>query len=123
MGIHYGFIREKPDVDHHCPINPSVDMNLCETQSSIQLQSNPDISVTWTLRESRPDNPPADVKVTPGGYVTGLQKGTYVFRATASDGCYEELMITSGINGSEKQCGTPFIDGMDPTTEMSGMSF
>lgn len=116
MGIHYGFIREKPDIDHHCPINPSVDMNLCETQSSIQLQSNPDISVTWTLRESRPDNLPADVKVTPGGYVTGLQKGTYVFRATAADGCYEELMITSGINGSEKQCGIPFIDDMDPTT-------
>lgn len=114
MGIHYGFIREKPDVDHHCPINPSVDMNLCETQSSLQLQSNPDISVTWTLVEAHPDTPPAAVKVTPGGYVTGLQKGTYVFRATASDGCYEEVMITSGVEGTERQCGVPFYN--DPLT-------
>lgn len=49
MGIHYGFVRMAPDVSHRCPINPTISSNVCPSQTSFNLRSNPKVSVTWKL--------------------------------------------------------------------------
>ena len=125
IGVHYGFVREKPDVAHHCPINPTLNTNVCDEQNTFQLEANPELSVTWSL-ESAPKD--AEVEVTPGGYVTHLnsQLGTYEFRATAADGCYEIVSLVVGSElGSEAgatACGTPLVNGnglADGTYELS----
>ena len=111
MGVYYGFVREAPDVNHHCDIRPTFDTNLCEEQTSIQLESNPALSVTWSV-ESAPEG--SAVMVTDGGYVTNMDiVGDYVFRATASDGCYELVTINKGDNiGSEAGniCGEALVN-------------
>lgn len=109
MGVYYGFVREKPDVAHHCDINPTVDTNICKEQSSFQLESNPELSVTWTLKEC-PEG--SKVAVTPGGYVTNMDlEGKYIFRATAEDGCWEEVTLThGGFEGGGSICGEPLVN-------------
>lgn len=113
IGIHYGFVREKPDVAHHCPINPTLNTNVCDEQNTFQLEANPELSVTWSLK-SAPEG--ATVQVTPGGYVTNLNhvRGAYVFTATAADGCSEDVVINVGDElGTEAgatACGTPLVN-------------
>lgn len=114
IGVDHVFVREKPDVDHHCPINPTLNTNVCDEQNTFQLEANPELSVTWSLK-SAPSG--ATVKVTPGGYVTNLNhvRGAYVFTATAADGCSEDVVINVGDElGSEAgatACGTPLVNG------------
>ena len=114
IGVDHVFVREKPDVAHHCPINPTLNTNVCDEQNTFQLEANPELSVTWTI-ESAPEG--AEVQVTPGGYVTHLNSrpGRYDFRATAADGCYEIVSIVVGDElGSEAgatACGTPLVNG------------
>lgn len=101
VGIYYGFVRMKPDTSHKCPINPTLDTDLCETQSTFQLRSNPDVSVTWSLVSAPPGSA---VSVTQDGYVTHIDKqGDYIFRATAADGCYEDVVLSSGGFGTGVQ--------------------
>lgn len=111
MLVYYGFVKEKPDVDHHCDIRPTPDTNVCDTQTSFQLHSNPSLSVKWTL-ELQPKD--ASAKVTPSGYVTGMNKsGEYTFRATAADGCYDfvTLSVGTGFNSDNTEhCGTDFVN-------------
>ena len=108
MGVYYGFVREKPDVEHHCDINPTINTNVCEEQTSFQLESNPELSVTWTLGQ-HPDG--SKVSVTPGGYVTNMDiAGDYEFIATAADGCTESVILTLGGFGEIEPCGTPLIN-------------
>ena len=98
IGINYGYVRLKPDTNHRCPINPTMPTDLCESQSTFQLRANPDVSVTWSL-VSAPMG--STVSVAPSGYVTHIdQTGAYTFRATAVDGCYEEITINSGGFGT-----------------------
>ena len=114
IGVDHVFVREKPDVDHHCPINPTLNTNVCDAQNTFQLEANPELSVTWSLK-SAPEG--ATVQVTPGGYVTNLNevRGVYVFTATAADGCSEDVVINVGDElGSEAgatACGTPLVNG------------
>ena len=114
IGVDHVFVREKPDVAHHCPINPTLNTNVCDEQNTFQLEANPELSVTWMI-ESAPEG--AEVQVTPGGYVTHLNSrpGRYDFRATAADGCYEIVSIVVGDElGSEAgatACGTPLVNG------------
>ena len=99
MGVYYGFVREKADVNHRCPINPTVSTNVCDEQSSYQLAANPDLSVEWTLVD-QPEG--ANANVTSSGKVTNMNKqGAYVFRATclscpAEEKCYEEITLNVG---------------------------
>ena len=98
VGIYYGFVRMKPDGSHRCEINPTMDTDLCDTQSTFQLRANEDVSVTWSLISAPAGSA---VSVTPAGYVTHIdQPGDYTFRATAVDGCYEDVTITSGGFGT-----------------------
>lgn len=111
MMVYYGFVKKKPDVDHHCDIRPTPDTNVCDTQTSFQLHSNPALSVSWSL-ESEPEG--ASAKVTPSGYVTGMNvPGEYSFRATAADGCYDfvTLSVGTGFNSDKAEhCGTDFVN-------------
>lgn len=111
MLVYYGFVKEKPDVDHHCDIRPTPNTNVCDTQTSFQLHSNPALSVKWTL-ELQPDG--ASAQVTPSGYVTGMNEpGEYTFRATTADGCYDfvTLSVGTGFNSDKTEhCGTDFVN-------------
>lgn len=99
LGVYYGFVREKADVNHRCPINPTVSTNVCDEQSSYQLAANPNLSVEWTL-ESKPSE--ANVQVTSSGRVTNMDvPGEYVFRATClscpnTPQCYEDITLNVG---------------------------
>ena len=116
MGIHYGFVRMAPDVSHRCAINPTINSNICDTQTSFTLRSNPDVSVTWSLErasdlEGNDIKDITSVKVTADGEVTNLQLGRFTFRATAKDGCYDETTITVGdFNSGNTPCGTPITN-------------
>ena len=120
MGVCYGFVRQKPDVAHHCPINPTVSTNVCEEQTSYQLEANPDLSVSWSL-VSQPDE--AGATVTTSGRVTGMNApGEYVFRATCMSCpttplCYEEitLNVADGLGelDPEQVGGKPLVNVED----------
>ena len=112
MGIYYGFVREQPEIPHHCDINPTVSTNVCSMQNSFQLEANPELSVTWSLVSAPADT--SKVEVTPGGYVTNMDvDGFYVFRATAADGCTETVFLNKGdglgIDG-QVECGIPVVN-------------
>ena len=92
--VNYAFVRMAPDAaSHHCPINITSSRDVPGSVNQFQLQHNKNIDVTWTVL-SRPDGA-ADVEVVPtSGLVSNLSlPGQYVFRATASDGCYEETTL------------------------------
>lgn len=116
IDIHYGFVRMAPDVSHRCPINPTISSNICGSQTSFTLRSNPKVSVTWKLTgawdlENNDILATTPVKVTADGHVTGMLPGKYTFRATAQDGCYDETTITVGEFGKgETLCGKPLIN-------------
>ena len=123
FGVYYGFVRPKPTVEkHHCPINASYGVDLCNQQTTYQLLSNEEITVTWTL-VSKPDGSAATV--TEEGYVQNMDMpGDYTFRATALDGCYEEVTLHHGINADEHQCevAAKASDGYELSTSIYGSS-
>ena len=118
MKVYYGFVKESPDVAHHCDIRPTPDTNVCDAQTSFQLHANSALSVRWTL-ETQPEG--AQAKVTPSGYVTGMNEpGEYSFRAIAADGCYDFVTLSVGTGFSESReehCGTDFVNGLDQAAE------
>lgn len=126
MGIHYGFVRMAPDVSHRCPINPTISSNVCESQTSFNLRSNPKVSVSWKLTgawdfEGNDILATTPVKVTADGHVTNMTLGKYTFRATAKDGCSDETTITVGGFGmGETLCGKPLAN--DPGKEVYALS-
>ena len=92
--VYYAFVRMAPDAaSHHCPINATSSRNVSGSVNQFQLQHNKDVDVTWTV-QSYPEGA-ADVEVVPtSGLVSNLSlPGKYVFRATATDGCYEETTL------------------------------
>ena len=111
MGIYYGFVREQPEIPHHCDINPTVSTNVCDAQNSFQLESNPDLSVTWSLVDA-PEG--SKVSVTSGGYVTNMDStGFYLFEARAADGCTEKVYLNKGdgLGTDESElCGIPVVN-------------
>ena len=125
MGIHYGFVRISPDVSHRCAIKPTISSNICDSQTSFTLRSNPSVSVTWALSgawdlDGNDIMATTPVRVTPDGHVTHMQMGRYTFRATAKDGCYDETTITVGDMGkSGNMCGSPVTNKDGDIYELS----
>lgn len=121
MGIHYGFVKLPPDVSHRCPINPTISSNVCQSQTSFTLRSNPKVSVTWKLTgawdlEGKNILATTPVKVTADGHVTGMLPGKYTFTATAKDGCSDSTTITVGGFGmGETLCGKPLANDSGKT--------
>lgn len=107
----YAFIDLEPQKgQHHCDINPSADLDICDCDNHYQLYSA--IDVTWSVKES-----PADA----GGFtlnretgeVAGLTTaGRYVFTATAADGCTEDVVINYGIPAGKLE-ETPLTNSND----------
>lgn len=92
--VNYAFVRMAPDAaSHHCQINATSSRDVSGSVNQFQLQHNKNVDVTWTV-QSYPDGA-ADVEVVPtSGLVSNLSlPGKYVFRATATDGCYEETTL------------------------------
>lgn len=92
--VYYAFVRMAPDAaSHHCPINATSSRDVSGSVNQFQLQHNKNVDVTWTV-QSHPEGA-ADVEVVPtSGLVSNLSlPGKYVFRATATDGCYEETTL------------------------------
>lgn len=123
LGVCYGFVREKPNVEHKCAINPTVSTNVCDEQTSYQLEANHDLSVSWSL-VSQPDG--ANVSVTPSGQVTNMAKpGEYVFRATSQScpndpKCYEDITLNvgEGLGSIDPEAGgAPLINKEDATAK------
>lgn len=120
LGVCYGFVREKPNVEHNCAINPTISTNVCEEQTSYQLEANHDLSVSWSLVQ--PEG--ANVSVTPSGQVTNMtEPGEYVFRATSlscpnDPKCYEEITLNvgEGLGSINTEAGgTPLVNKKDET--------
>ena len=80
INVHYGFVNEPADAHHRCPINPSVNSEICDVQGTYQLLSNPSLAVQWELVGAvdpsgndwgnHPDWTENSVTVTPSGKVT-----------------------------------------------------
>lgn len=116
LGVCYGFVREKPNVEHNCAINPTISTNVCEEQTSYQLEANHDLSVSWSLVH-QPEG--ANVSVTPSGQVTNMtEPGEYVFRATSlscpnDPKCYEDITLNvgEGLGSINTEAGgTPLVN-------------
>lgn len=92
----YAFIDLEPQKgQHHCDINPSADLDICDCDNHYQLYSA--IDVTWTVKES-PAGAGDFTLNRETGEVAGLTTaGRYVFTATAADGCTEDVVINYGI--------------------------
>ena len=91
--VNYAFVRMAPDAaSHHCPINATSSRDVSGSVNQFQLQHNKDVDVTWSVK-SCPDGA-ADVSVDATGLVSNLSlPGKYVFVATATDGCTEEVTL------------------------------
>lgn len=125
----YAFINLEPEKgNHHCSINPSADLDICDCDNHYQLLHNPAIkNVTWTVKERPADA--GDFTLDPEtGEVAGLTTaGRYVFTATAADGCTEDVVINYGIPAGKLE-ETPLINTKDEnnyevmTGEVSGIT-
>lgn len=116
LGVCYGFVREKPNVEHNCAINPTISTNVCDEQTSYQLEANHDLSVSWSLVH-QPEG--ANASVTPSGQVTNMtEPGEYVFGATClscpnDPKCYEEITLNvgEGLGSINTEAGgTPLVN-------------
>lgn len=120
--FNYAFVAPAPDIEHHCDIDPTPDMNICEDQTSLQLYHNNTIPVTWSCIEG-------GASVDKDGHVTGMngKAGTkYVFRATADDGCYDDVTVVKnqGQSSNPVQCENVIstANGMEISKEMPGVT-
>lgn len=107
----YAFIDLEPQKgQHHCDINPSADLDICDCDNHYKLSSA--IDVTWSVKESPADA--GDFTLNPEtGEVAGLTTaGRYVFTATAADGCTEDVVINYGIPAGKLE-ETPLINTKD----------
>lgn len=94
----YAFIDLEPQKgQHHCDINPSADLDICDCDNHYKLSHNQAIKVKWSISDE------SEVKEgftldEQTGEVSGLtESGRYVFTATAADGCTEDVVINYGI--------------------------
>lgn len=94
----YAFIDLEPQKgQHHCDINPSADLDICDCDNHYQLSHNPAINVKWSI-SSKSEVQSGFTLDEQTGEVSGLtESGRYVFTATADDGCTEDVVINYGI--------------------------
>ena len=111
--VNYAFVRMAPDAaSHHCPINITSSRDMCGCENTIQLQHNKDVDVTWTV-QSHPEDA-GDVVVDATGKVTKIYiPGKYVFRATATDGCFEETTINYAPTYNTEENGLKILVNKD----------
>ena len=104
--VKYAYICDAPEFEHHCNLGLSADVALCSTDTQYQL-TNDSIPVTWSLVEQPAG---ANASVDQNGLLTGITvEGEYRVRATAADGCFDEVIVTSGLQMS--MCDQPISNG------------
>lgn len=120
--LNYAFVAPAPDIEHHCAIDPTPDMNICEDQTSLQLYHNNAVHVTWTCTEG-------GATIDKNGHVTGMTDKDvtkYVFRATADDGCYDEVTVVKNQGGfsNPAQCENVIsaAKGFEMSKDMPGVT-
>lgn len=120
--LNYAFVAPAPDIEHHCAIDPTPDMNICEDQTSLQLYHNNAIHVTWACIEG-------GATIDSNGHVTGMTDkagAKYVFRATADDGCYDDVTVVKnqGQDSNPVQCENKIsaTDGFEMSKDMPGVT-
>ena len=134
IAVYYGFIKEKPVVNHHCEINPNISATLCNGENSYELTS--DVPVTWTLTSitnaagenimnnsgvtlptlTATQTTKAEISAT--GTVVKVENMmpncTYEFEASATNcpyHCTETITLHKGVDGSTVgTCGAPIIN-------------
>ena len=107
--VYYAFVRMAPDkASHHCPIEATAGREVCGCENEFQLEHNPDVDVTWSVVE-QPNG--SNVVLDPkSGRVTDVYvPGKYTFRATASDGCWEETTINYAPHVSPAEQGVVLL--------------
>lgn len=121
--VYYAFVRMAPDAaSHHCPINATSSRDVSGSVNQFQLQHNKNVDVTWSV-QSHPEGA-ADVEVvSTSGLVSNLSlPGKYVFRATATDGCYEETTLNYAPKYVAEEHGVNILvnkEGEEPKYELS----
>ncbi len=120
--LNYAFVAPAPDIEHHCAIDPTPDMNICEDQTSLQLYHNNAVHVTWTCTEG-------GATIDKNGHVTGMTDKDitkYVFRATADDGCYDDVTVVKnqGQTSNPVNCENPIskANGFEMSEDMPGVT-
>lgn len=107
----YAFINLEPEKgNHHCSINPSADLDICDCDNHYQLSSA--IDVTWTVKESPADAGDFTLNRETGEVAGLTTAGRYVFTAKADDGCTEDVVINYGIPAGKLE-ETPLINTKD----------
>lgn len=109
----YAFIDLEPQKgQHHCDINPSADLDICDCDNHYKLSHNLAINVKWSISsESQVQSGFTLDEQT--GEVSGLtESGRYVFTATADDGCTEDVVINYGIPAGKLE-ETPLTNSND----------
>ena len=109
----YAFIDLEPQKgQHHCDINPSADLDICDCDNHYKLSHNPAIKVKWSISDKSGVQSGFTLDAQTGE-VSGLtESGRYVFTATADDGCTEDVVINYGIPAGNLQ-ETPLINTKD----------
>lgn len=107
--VNYAFVRMAPDkASHHCPIEATAGREVCGCENEFQLEHNRVVDVTWSVVE-QPNG--SNVVLDPkSGKVTDVYvPGKYTFRATASDGCWEETTINYAPHVSPAEQGVALL--------------
>ena len=108
--IKYAYICDPVEGYHKCNLGVSADVALCTSDTQYQLTADSDIPVTWSI-VSQPAG--ANATIDQNGLLTGITvedlDNPYVVRATAADGCYEDIYVTSGLD-IETRCDMPLSD-------------
>lgn len=117
--VKYAFICDPPEKDHKCNLDVSANVALCADDTQYQLTADGGIPVTWSI-VSQPSG--ANASIDQNGLLTGITvedlDHPYIVRATAADGCYEDIEVTSGLN-IETRCDMPISNGDEPIYALS----
>ena len=102
--VKYAFICDPVQGYHKCNLGVSANVGLCAEDTQYQLTANGGVPVTWSIVE-QPSG--ANASVDANGLLTGITvEGDYVVRATATDGCYDDIVVTSGLD-FDTRCDMP----------------
>lgn len=95
VSVYYAYIMPKPEIElHHCDINASANLNVCDCDDSYQLTASKDVS--WKVI-AQPTGSTAAVDG--AGKLTGLNvAGVYQVSATAADGCADTVTVNYGTS-------------------------
>ena len=116
IAVYNAFICDPATGYHKCNLGVSADVALCAEDNQYQLTANGGIPVTWSIEE-QPSG--ANASVDQNGLLTGITvEGEYIVRATATDGCYEDIVVTSGLD-FDTRCDMPISNDDEPIYALS----